>query len=243
MPKFSRYTQQIVAHAEDAFPEECCGVIYAGKYIRLVNVDPEPEENFSISIADQDKYDNDPLTEAYVHSHPDGPVCPSVGDQKAQFSGTKPWVIVAHHKDYGWVHLEMGDHLLGEPLVGRPFCHAVFDCYSLVQAWFWQVKEIKLGNFVRQEDWWDKGENLYADNFEQMGFVELKGHSLSEALPGDCFLFKIDFKVEQHGLVYVGDGKVLHHLPNQLSREDAAEFWAGRASRWLRHKSLMQGHE
>jgi len=237
---FEKHRAEIVRHAEEVFPEECLGIIHNDKYVRLKNVDLDPEKHFAMSNADMDRYLEDPLLEAIVHSHPDGPIHPSCGDMRAQIDVGIPYVIAAHHPMTGWVHLELGDHLLDWELEGRPFCHGIFDCFALLRSWWWQKQNRLFPDFVRQDRWWEKGENLYVDHFRQYGFVEMKGLSLSEAKAGDIFTFKLDFKTEQHALVYNGDGRVYHHMPGQLSTVTAAEVWANRAARWLRHESMIE---
>lgn len=241
---FEKHRQAIIRHAEEAFPEESCGVIYDGRYIPLVNVDPEPEDHFSMSDADADRYGDDPLTEAVVHSHPDGPAWPSEHDMRSQIAWGKPYVICAHDGS-AWQLIELGDHMLDLPLEGRKFIHGITDCYGVMRAWWKQEKGIIIPDVPRRAYWWndekDKSgeivvprENLYVDLMHTVGFEEVKIEHLSEVQPGWAGTYKLDRKTESHGLLYIGDGKLLHHMPNRLSRIDAAEFWAPKICRWMR---------
>lgn len=252
---FEKHRLEIVDHAEEAFPNECLGVIHKGKYVPLENTSPEPEKSFEMREEDERKYvfpnDAEDRCEAVVHSHPDGPLHPSESDMIAQINGGLPFVMVGHSEDTGWDYWEIGDHLLDEPLLERPFRHGVSDCYDAARSWFWQKYGILLPNFPRRDKWWLEGEdgevpdNLYADNFEKVGFVQLGEEEARENLRvGDCFLFKLNpgttwvgpNMVETHAGVYIGDGRIYHHLPGRLSTEDNAEQWGRKASRWLRYE-------
>jgi len=48
-------------------------------------------------------------------------------------------------------------------LVGREWSHGVLDCYALVRDWFRAERGVELPNFVRFDDWWKRGENLYLE--------------------------------------------------------------------------------
>ncbi|WP_077630457.1 NlpC/P60 family protein, partial [Escherichia coli] len=85
------------------------------------------------------------------------------------------------------------------------------------------------------DDWWRNGQNLYLDNMEATGFYRI---SLPSAQPGDILLCCFGASVANHAAIYCGNGELLHHLPEQLSkRERYSEKWQRRThSAWrLRH--------
>jgi proteasome lid subunit RPN8/RPN11 len=253
MMLFESFKNQIIEHAEEVFPNECLGVILGDKYVRLENVSPMPDQNFEMSEEDERKYvfpdDMTTRCKAVVHSHPDGPLCPSAPDMTAQIEGEIPFCMVAHSEETGWIYWEMGDHMLDEPLLERPWMPGVFDCYGDVRAWFWQTYGIFLKDWPRREEWWMPGEdgepadNLYGDHFEEAGFRQLTEEEIRSLRKGDCFMFKLNpataevsaNMIETHGGVYIGDGRIFHHLPRRLSTEDNAEQWGKKASRWFRY--------
>jgi proteasome lid subunit RPN8/RPN11 len=248
---------EMIDHAEEAFPEECLGVVVDGKYVRLQNVSPDPEASFEMREEDELKYifPDSPAqkAQALVHSHPDGPLWPSDSDMRAQIEGGLPFVMIGHSEETGWDYWEVGDHMLDVPLLERKFRHGVADCYDAARSWFWQESKggILLQNFPRRNYWWMIGEagemplNLYADNFMEAGFRQLSEKEIKQGLRrGDCFLFKLNPStswinanmVETHAGVYLGNGQIYHHLPNRLSTYDNAEQWGRKASRWLRYE-------
>jgi cell wall-associated NlpC family hydrolase len=184
-----------------------------------------------------------------VHSHPDGPLYPSESDMRAQLEGELPFVMVGHTEETGWDYWELGDHTLDDPLMERPFRHGVYDCYADIRAWFWQNYEIWLPDFARRDHWWVPGENdepvdnLYADHFKEADFRQMTEEEIADLRRGDCFMFKLNpgtdaipaNMIETHAGVYLGDGKIFHHLPGRLSTEDNAEQWGRKASRWVRY--------
>ena len=62
---------------------------------------------------------------------------------------------------------------------------------------------------------WRHGQNLYLDNLEATGLYQVP---LSSAQPGDVLLCCFGSSVPNHAAIYCGDGELLHHIPEQLSK-------------------------
>ncbi len=78
-------------------------------------------------------------------------------------------------------------------------------------------------DFEREDDWWRNGQNLYLDNMAVTGFYRVP---LSSAQAGDILLCCFGASVANHAAIYCGNGELLHHLPEQLSkRERYSEKW------------------
>lgn len=96
---------------------------------------------------------------------------------------------------------------------GRPFIHGMFDCYTLVRDYYKRNFNIFLPtNIQRDWEWWNKGENLYLENAKDCSFEEaedIKKH--------DVLLMKINSPVPNHAAIYIGDGKILHHMAGRFS--------------------------
>lgn len=253
-------------HAEIEYPKESVGIVALdGEYVPLVNVHAQPEKSFAISDEDALKYHGEMA--AVIHSHClvgaeidplDGPLAagPSSADLIQQGEMGCPWGIVTvidgrSHETVLW----WGDTLPTPipPLIGRPFIHGIFDCYSIIRdAYrgdeFGFVKEqfgqdsILLAEQPRDFDWWEKKtengksiapQNLYMENFERVGFRQI---SLSEVRPGDVFLAQIGASVTNHGGLILANDLIAHHLRRRLSKREPGSRWAEYMTTFLRYE-------
>ena len=95
--------------------------------------------------------------------------------------------------------------------------------------------EIEMPDFYRGDDWWRNGQNLYLDNLEATGLYQVP---LSAAQPGDVLLCCFGSSVPNHAAIYCGDGELLHHIPEQLSkRERYTDKWQRRTHSLWRHRA------
>ncbi len=101
-------------------------------------------------------------------------------------------------------------------LTGRRFEHGVTDCYTLFRDAY-HLAGIEMPDFHREDDWWRHGQNLYLDNLEATGLYQVP---LSAAQPGDVLLCCFGSSVPNHAAIYCGDGELLHHIPEQLSKRE-----------------------
>ena len=93
---------------------------------------------------------------------------------------------------------------------------------------------IDMPDFEREDDWWRNGQNLYLDNMAVTGFYRVP---LSSAQAGDILLCCFGASVANHAAIYCGNGELLHHLPEQLSkRERYSEKWQRRTHSVWRHR-------
>lgn len=207
--------------AKDSYPNEAACVLLQNKeLVKLSNLSENPEENFLCEL------DPEIFTSAIgvIHTHPDADIRPSELDCKNQIELGIPSGIMSVSVDDTSKSHWFGDHLLDKPLIGRPFVHVIYDCYSLVRSYFWQEKGVLLNDYPRDDNWWNSGEDLYESNFKKEGFLEVDTAKGIEV--GDCFLMKVHSKVVNHAAVYLGENKILHHLHGRLSRVDNYSTWA-----------------
>jgi cell wall-associated NlpC family hydrolase len=238
------------ADAAVRWPEEACGVVTAAGYVALPNLAADPLIDF---VLPADAWIAHGPVVAVLHSHTHsidrktGALVarpndfPSIADQQAQPTTAVAWGIACVTSSAtGEIHVGepffFGDQAEIPPLIGRPFRHAVTDCYALVRDFF-RLRGVTIPNFVRDDEWWNAGGDLYREHFAEAGFHEIPQAEIRE---GDCFIARVHTPVPAHAGVYLGDGLVLHHLRGRLSRRDpfTAAVGAPRADRWLRHESL-----
>lgn len=218
--------------------EEVCGLVYefggALTYIPVTNSHPEPANNFMIHPKEYEvlveKY-NLPIAISHTHPKQSTPVA-SEKDMASCSVVQIPFVIwadgrstVIYPKSYDSKKYE-----------GRSFVHGVVDCYTIIRDWYQHELGIELPNFVRPDGWWDKGFDLYTDNFKNCGFGRVDP---SKARKHDIVIMTIRSRVPNHGAIYLGDMKILHHLPTRLSKIDVyGGYWQRNTSLILRHKCL-----
>lgn len=121
--------------------------------------------------------------------------------------------------------------------IGRPFVHGDTDCYGLIRDFYKDEFDIELTNYARTDNWWNKGQNLYMDNFRKEGFYILD--DLEESQYGDIFLIALGCSVASHGAIYIGENKILQHVQDHVSSIDRymGVFKNCTLAR-IRHKSL-----
>lgn len=220
---------------------EICGLIVIEKgrdhFKACKNIAEEPHLHFIMDPDDYAKiYDMRGIeVVAVTHSHPQSNTAPSISDLTACENSGLPWLIVnpltSEHTFFyptGYV----------APLIGRPFCYGVHDCYSLVQDYYLTVHGIVLNDYIREENWWTKNQDMYLDSFEKEGFFEIDREDLRV---GDALLMMLGSTTVNHAAVMVEDNIILHHPMNRLSgKEVYGGYWHKITAKYLRHKDLAQ---
>lgn len=229
-----RLITAIQKHAAEVYPAECCGLIVrAGRqrrYIACENTHDQPAEFFRISGEAWADAEDAGEVLAVVHSHPDAGPHASAEDLKGCHESGLPWVIMS------WPE---GDHTVTTPadrppLLKRPFIHGSWDCYGLVRDWYAQERGIELPDFERTDNWWTRGENLYVRHYAEAGFYS---HA-SELQPGDVILMQVKADEINHAGIYLGDGKLLHHMYGKLSEVvPYGGMWRERTLLTLRYRN------
>lgn len=240
----------ILAHARDAYPAECCGlVIDAGagpEYVRCRNDAPQgcERDRFVLNPYDHVAAEDRGAILAVVHSHPDESANPSDADLVMCERSGYPWIIIGYPT--GVIkQIEPRGHRL--PLVGRVFHHGVVDCYTLMQDFYWERLGIDLPHFHRDDEWWkagpggEPGQNLYLRNIASVGF-ELVGTDV-EPEANDLVLLCINSDQPNHAAMMDGErpGLFLHHLYHRLSCHDVwGGYWKRHAAGIYRYKGATE---
>jgi proteasome lid subunit RPN8/RPN11 len=98
---------QMIAHARDAYPDECCGLLVGvgsriEQCVRVRNVDPRPAVRYAIdpaghiALVRRLRGTAQSIVGCY-HSHPAGPPAPSESDVAEAYYPEFVWVIVSAH--------------------------------------------------------------------------------------------------------------------------------------------------
>lgn len=238
------YIKHMMEHAKSAHPYEACGLVVqnTGEPFLLLskNMATNPRSEFQIS---EDAWlavaDGDTVVGIY-HSHADESCEPSMTDRVMCEATDLPWHIVSYPQ-HGYTCIVPEGYKA--PYLRRPYVHGVLDCYTIIKDWYEREWQLELPEFDREDLWWEKDQDLYQDNFGKLGFKELPPGTAAEI--GDAFLIQLGTKRTQkvrpnHGAIYIGDGKILHHPRGRLSGEDVyGGMWEQFTVYHLRHESRM----
>ena len=206
------------AHAQEVAPAESCGLLVVIKgrerYWPCQNIATE-EDHFLMDPVDYAAADDAGEIVAVIHSHPNCHPVASMADRAAMEATRLPWHIYgvvtdtwASYEPEGWK----------PPLVGREWCYGTLDCYALARDWYGENMGLRLNDYVRDGEWWNKGANTFVDNFAREGFAAVDPES--EPQWGDALLMQLQSPVPSHVAIYVGDDLILHHLRGRLSSRD-----------------------
>lgn len=166
---------------------------------------------------------------ALVHSHPDGKPCLSSADRTLQIQSGLDWWLVCDNRIHKF---RCVPHL-----TGRQFEHGVTDCYTLFRDAY-HLAGIDMPDFDREDDWWSQGKSLYLDHLEAAGFYRVNPE---DAQPGDVLICCFGSPTPNHAAIYCGNGELLHHIPEQLSkREGYNDKWQRRTHSIWRHRQWCE---
>lgn len=235
MIDFTPILSAVLEHAGETPERECCGLVTVpnGKmtYVRCRNIAHDDGE-FEIHPEDYIEAEAFGIV-GVVHSHLHGSPEPSMADRVGIERSGLPWLIVS---------LPNGAYRVVEPsgyqapLLGRPFVHNVFDCFSLARDYY-AGKGIAVLDFERTPNWWEGDADLLTpENFAKAGFVIVSDGSLQ---PDDGIIMQ-NGRVNKanHVGVYLGDGIFLHHPGQRLSHRAPYDGYWVKVTRWIvRHTS------
>ena len=217
--------EQVIAHANETQPNECCGLVVerngAREYVRCTNISGDPLNQFVIDPEEYATVEDMGEIVMIAHSHNFIPPFPSEADKMGIEEFGLPWLIVNY---------PVGNHTITEPsgyrapLIGRQFSKGVLDCYALVKDHYSEKLNIELPKYERPAVWHEIGNSYLLDNFRACGLFEEV--QLEDLQPNDCILMQIGSTVPSHVAVYTGDNKILHHVIGRLSGYDVyGGFW------------------
>lgn len=225
------------------FPKEAVLILTEdGEVIPLENTHPNPTEQFRVSAYDVSvKY----KTVALIHSHPIDLLnpkeefagfyvdyrMPSKSDMQTQQALDIPFGIVSCDGQGVSEVLWFPDD--ESSLTGQHYIPNVYDCYRIVRAYYWQQYGLKIGDHPRSFKWWQEDPSMFLNTFKDYGWYEIP---LNEIEPGDLLLMRLIKNYESHAAIYLGSGKIIHHMSDELSREDQYSKYQNIYSRALRYK-------
>jgi proteasome lid subunit RPN8/RPN11 len=212
---------EITKHALDEYPNECVGIIYNNKYLRLENIHETPETDFRMKSEDYLEYVDG--LQAIIHSH-NNFYAVSKKDMEAQINTAVPWGV-ANVRNKNVEVFFFGDQLPKQDLIGRPFIPGVYDCYSLARDYYKVNKIIDLPNVPRDYDYWSnpKGDKLFENEMAKLitnGKMSIV-NDIKDIQKNDGLLCSVkDSKIINHCAVYLGNGQIINHFQEKLSMRE-----------------------
>lgn len=238
-----------MAHARQRYPEESGGVfvqIGADTVFKPSRYISRVRDHFAISPYEWLEAERDGRIVGFFHSHVNWPPLPGPGDLTALNAWGKPWIIASMPSEE-WAQFEPTTSAPRVPLLGRPFVHGSTDCYSLVADAYARLG-IELPRVPREDKWWEKGFDLYRENFIGAGFVKMP--RTAQLQLHDLLVLQVGkSQVPNHGALYIGEGKIFHHIGScedgdlrvRLSaRAIYGDYYQTATSMILRHRDLCQ---
>lgn len=231
--------------AMQRYPNEACGFVIAkGKKtfaIEAKNEAPYPHNTFLINPEQYSEAEEMGEIVAVWHTHVDEPPIASEADLAGCEASELTWLIMSVYKRTDGFETTSITTIsptgYEQDFVGRPYIFGTFDCWSLVVDYLKRNHGITLSNhYPRLQEFWLNDQTNFFDNcFQNEKLVEVKG----ELQDGDILMFQTDPSGNaNHTAVYIGDGKILHHIVGRLSSIDIyGGYWEKHTIRHLRHES------
>jgi len=206
---------------------ETCGfVLENGQVVEVANGAANPLEEFEISPMVYAHWEEVGIKGVW-HSHLELDAFSPL-DQQVMAQDTLPWSVYCLRTN----NFIQADPDGIAPLVGRPFCFGVYDCYSLVSD--------KLAELGVQLPAWPRGRYGEWNTPEFQPFDEQwkhVGRPVTDGLyqEGDIFLMNLgDYQGHtDHVGVFVSHDRFLHHPAERQSRIDRFGSWWKRKTRLI----------
>ncbi|CAM3764984.1 C40 family peptidase [Rahnella victoriana] len=230
---------EIRAHVSAEYPNEACGLIVetgtGQRFIPSRNIADKPSDTFTLSPDDYLAATELGDVIMVIHSHPDVvQLVPSEMDRiQCDHSGVE-WGIMSWPDGDFCTLSPRGDR----ELAGRRWVLGHADCWSLIMDYYRTEHGIIVNNYSVDREWWVNGEeNLYDDNWQAEGFVEVDASGMR---PGDMIMMSVQAPVTNHAAIYLGENIMVHHLFGNLSaRVPYGKYYRDRTVRVVRRKELM----
>lgn len=217
MIEISDEIQDLIFWFADGYaPQEMCGAIAdiydkGRRFFAIDNIAENPEETFEMNPKGWQALAADGEIVAVVHSHPNGEPFLSGADRQMQIQTGLPWVLAVGGR--------LKQFRCCPHLRGRVFEYGKADCGALIRDAFmlmgFDLPDRKRGDID------DDAEHEYLrKHFERVGFVRVSDGLLG----GDVILTSYGGHAN-HAALYLGDGQILHHAYNQLSRREPFNQW------------------
>lgn len=217
MIEISDEIQDLIFWFADGYaPQEMCGAIAdihdkGRRFFAIDNIAENPEETFEMNPKGWQALAADGEIVAVVHSHPNGEPFLSGADRQMQIQTGLPWILAVGGR--------LKQFRCCPHLRGRVFEYGKADCGALIRDAF-MLMGIDLPDHTRGDIDDDAEHEYLRKHFERVGFVRV-----SDGLRGGDVILTSYGGHANHAALYLGNGQILHHAYNQLSRREPFNQW------------------
>lgn len=217
MIEISDEIQDLIFWFADGYaPQEICGAIAdihdkGRRFFAIDNIAENPEETFEMNPKGWQALAADGEIVAVVHSHPNGEPFLSGADREMQIQTGLPWFLAVGGR--------LKQFRCCPHLRGRVFEYGKADCGALIRDAF-MLMGVDLPDHKRGDIDDDAEHEYLRKHFERVGFVRV-----SDGLRGGDVILTSYGGHANHAALYLGDGQILHHAYNQLSRREPFNQW------------------
>lgn len=217
MIEISDEIQDLIFWFVDGYaPQEICGAIAdihdkGRRFFAIDNIAENPEETFEMNPKGWQALAADGEIVAVVHSHPNGEPFLSGADRQMQIQTGLPWILAVGGR--------LKQFRCCPHLRGRVFEYGKADCGALIRDAF-MLMGFDLPDHTRGDIDDDAEHEYLRKHFERVGFVRV-----SDGLRGGDVVLTSYGGHANHAALYLGNGQILHHAYNQLSRREPFNQW------------------
>ncbi|NBW08342.1 MAG: hypothetical protein EBR82_09975 [Caulobacteraceae bacterium] len=239
---FEQYRQGIIDYLKGVYPNEGVIGITASGLLPIENKAIDKAYSFDVDWPDVELL-------ALVHSHPiiegnGNNDYPSEADMLGQINSNIPWGLCVLDDDGREDLFYWGNGVPSPPFIGRPYrwgptgTDGKGDCFALIKDYYRHTYKIELDEQPRSKDFYRANQDHYMANLDRQGFKLIE--TSEQPIEGDLIFMRIRSDVVNHAGIYIGDGKILHHLDLQLSRIEGAHRYAPFMACYARYREPLQ---
>jgi cell wall-associated NlpC family hydrolase len=234
---------QIQDYCKKLAPQEACGLILKNdlefEFVPCENIAVDKETNFKIADTTMLKYSKDIYS--IFHSHVEGgtPAVTLSDIKTCEAWGCIGSIVFLSPNDNNICSdvVFYGKEVIYKKLTGRPYYYNVFDCFTMIRDFYYTQLNIDLKHVYSDYGWWEHTEHkdsLYLKEPDRLNLVEIDIRQPLQV--GDILSMKLGrSKCINHGSIYVGNNKILHHLEGKLSCTESFGKYGNRVERGLRY--------
>jgi len=208
------------------WPEEAVGYVKDGVFYPLTNIAKDKFHNFEVDpvflLEEPDRLLHSHCVGRNIYYENDAH-SPTYEDLAGQISTAIEWGICVTDGETCEDPVYWGNLANRPPLLDRTFIFNLYDCYTLVQDWYYLNRNIELPNQARHPFWNDDGKDLLTKSYIAWGFKRV---DLIDLEVGDVLFYQVRSPVVNHLGIYLGNNQVLSHWYGRVSAIEDYGLWA-----------------